>query len=100
MIALPEPARLRAADLIKVGLGGLRGRPMRAVLSALGIAIGVAAMVAGLGISTVSRAGLLAQIQQLGTNLLTATPGTALTGQNAELPDGAVAMVTRIHGVI
>ena len=99
MIALPEPARLRSGDLVKVGLAGLRGRPMRAVLSALGIAIGVAAMVAVLGISTVSRAGLLAQIQQLGTNLLTASPGTSLTGKPAELPTGAVGMVTRIPGV-
>jgi putative ABC transport system permease protein len=99
MIALPEPARLRSGDLVKVGLAGLRGRPMRAVLSALGIAIGVAAMVAVLGISTVSRAGLLAQIQQLGTNLLTASPGTSLTGKPAELPAGAVGMVTRIPGV-
>jgi putative ABC transport system permease protein len=99
MITLPSPARLRTGDLVKVGLGGLRGRPMRAVLSALGIAIGVAAMVAVLGISTVSKAGLIAQIQQLGTNLLTASPGTSLTGQTAELPTSAVGMVTRIPGV-
>ncbi|MCW2915813.1 MAG: transporter permease [Actinomycetia bacterium] len=99
MIPLPEPVRLRPADLVKVGLGGLRGRPMRAVLSALGIAIGIASMVAVLGISTVSRAGLLAQIQQLGTNLLTVTPGRSLTGQNAALPNDAVGMVARIPGV-
>lgn len=72
---------------------------MRAVLSAVGIAIGVAAMVGLVGISTVSRAGLLAQIEQLGTDLLTVTPGTTLTGQDATLPTTAEGMVARIPGV-
>jgi putative ABC transport system permease protein len=99
MIALPEPVRLRAVDLAAVGLDGLRGRRMRAVLSALGIAIGVAAMVGLVGISTVSKAGLMAEIQQLGTNLLTVAPGTTLTGQQSTLPDTAEGMVARIPGV-
>jgi len=99
MIALPETGRLRFADLVKVGLAGLHGRPMRAVLSALGISIGIAAMVAVLGISTVSRAGLLDQIQRLGTNLLTVAPGQTLTGEAAELPGDAVGRVSRIPGV-
>jgi putative ABC transport system permease protein len=99
MIALPEPVRLRAGDLAVVGLDGLRGRPLRAVLSALGIAIGVAAMVALVGISTVSKAGLMAEIQQLGTNLLTVSPGTSLLGKDAKLPTSAEGMVARIPGV-
>jgi putative ABC transport system permease protein len=69
------------------------------VLSALGVAIGIAAMVAVLGISTVSRAGLLDEIHQLGTNLLTVTPGQNLFGQNAELPATAEGMISRIPGV-
>jgi putative ABC transport system permease protein len=97
--APPAPARLRSGDLAMAGLGGLRARPLRAALSALGIAIGIAAMVAVLGISTVSRAGLLAQIHQLGTNLLTAGPGQTLFGDDASLPDSAVSMVSRIDGV-
>ncbi|GAA4131515.1 ABC transporter permease [Actinomadura keratinilytica] len=97
--ALPEPARLRAADLVSVGLDGLRGRPLRAVLSALGIAIGVAAMVGLVGISTVSKAGLMEEIRELGTNLLTVSPGTTLSGQSAVLPETAESMVGRIPGV-
>lgn len=100
MIALPEPVRLRPADLAVVGLDGLRGRPLRAVLSALGIAIGVAAMVGLVGISTVSKAGLLAEIDKLGTNLLTVSPGTSLAGKNSVLPTAAEGMVARIPGVI
>ncbi|HZE34795.1 MAG TPA: ABC transporter permease [Actinoallomurus sp.] len=96
---LPAPARLHSSDLAKVGLSGLRARPLRAALSALGIAIGIAAMVSVLGISAVSRTGLLTQIHQLGTNLLTAAPGQTLFGQNAELPAESVAMAGRIPGV-
>ena len=56
----------------------LRTRRLRAALSALGIAIGVAAIVAVLGLSSSSQAGLLAEIDQLGTNLLTVTTGQTL----------------------
>jgi putative ABC transport system permease protein len=98
-IRLPEPARLHTRDLARVGLEGLRGRPLRAVLSALGITIGVAAMVGLAGISTVSRAGLIAEIRALGSDLLAASPGRSLTGQDAELPGTAEGMVGRIPGV-
>ncbi|MGV9316231.1 ABC transporter permease [Streptomyces sp. NPDC003691] len=99
MKPLPDPARLRTGDLAVVGLEGLRGRPLRAMLSALGIAIGVAAMVALVGISTVSKAGLMAEIEELGTNLLTVEPGTSLLGKDSKLPVGAEGMVSRIPGV-
>src|SRR4051794_26761938 len=93
LVALPDETSLGARDLAVVGLGGLRGRPTRAALSALGISIGIAALVAVLGISSASRAGLLAQIRQMGTNLLTVTPGQSLFGEDATLPGTAPAMV-------
>ncbi len=99
MIDLPSPARLRLKDLAVAGLGGLRGRPLRAVLSALGIAIGVAAMVGLVGVSTVSKAELLAQIDKLGTNMLSVSAGTSLTGEPSTLPATAEGMVARIPGV-
>ena len=83
----PSPARLRLADLARLAAVGLRTRKLRASLSALGIAIGVAAIVAVLGLSASSSAGLLAEISQLGTNLLTVQNGQSLTGGTAELPD-------------
>ena len=98
-IQLPDPARLRTNDLARVGIEGLRGRPLRAVLSALGITIGVAAMVGLVGISTVSKAGLIAQIRALGSNLLAASPNTSLTGQDSVFPDTAEGMVSRVPGV-
>ncbi len=65
---------------------GLRTRKLRAALSALGISIGVAAIVAVLGLASSSQAGLLAEISKLGTNLLTATNGQSFTG-TSELPE-------------
>jgi putative ABC transport system permease protein len=99
VIDLPVRTRLPARDLTGVGLAGLRGRPLRAALSALGIGIGIAAMVAVLGISAASRAGLLAQIHGLGTNLLTVTAGDSMFGDETRLPVGAAGMISRIPGV-
>src|SRR5215469_2034326 len=98
----PRPAagRLRPADLARVASVGLRTRKLRAALSATGIAIGVAAIVAVLGLSASSSAGLLAQIATLGTNLLTVTNGQNLFGGTAELPTAAPGMIGRIGGVI
>ena len=95
----PAPARLRLVDLASLASVGLRTRKLRAALSALGIAIGVAAIVAVLGLARSSQAGLLAEIAQLGTNLLTVTNGTSLDGQPAELPDAAPGMVGQLPGV-
>jgi putative ABC transport system permease protein len=93
------PRRLRPADMARVASVGLRTRRMRASLSALGIAIGVAAIVAVLGLSASSQAGLLAEIDRLGTNLLTVTNGQTLFGTTAELPTTAPAMIARIAPV-
>jgi putative ABC transport system permease protein len=97
--AAPAPARLRPADLAALASIGLRTRKLRAALSALGIAIGVAAIVAVLGLASSSQAGLLAEISRLGTNLLTVTNGQTLAGGTAELPDAAPGMVARLPGV-
>ncbi|MFE9769961.1 ABC transporter permease [Streptomyces sp. NPDC005808] len=93
------PARLGAADVARVGAAGLRARPLRAVLSALGIAIGIAAMLAVVGISTSSRADLNRTLDRLGTNLLTVEPGSTMFGDAARLPGESVAMVGRIGPV-
>src|SRR5262249_57276965 len=97
--ARPVPARLRPAARARLAAVGLRTRKLRAALSALGIALGVAAIVAVLGLSASSQAGLLAEIARLGTNLLTVQNGQDFTGGTAELPGTAPAMVTRLLGV-
>ncbi len=94
-----SPARLRPADVARVASAGVRTRRLRAALSALGIAIGVAAMVAVLGLSASSQAGLLAEIDKLGTNLLTVSNGTGVLGNAEELPLAAPSMIRRIAPV-
>jgi putative ABC transport system permease protein len=95
----PRRRRLQLSELTRLATVGLRTRKLRAGLSALGIAIGVAAIVAVLGLSASSQAGLLAEINQLGTNLLTVSNGQSLTGGTAELPTSAPPMIGRISGV-
>jgi putative ABC transport system permease protein len=92
-------SRLLPADVVRVGSVGLRTRRLRASLSALGVAIGIASMVAVLGISQSSKADLLAQLDRLGTNLLTITPGQTLRGEEATLPLTAPKMLDRLDPV-
>jgi putative ABC transport system permease protein len=91
--------RVGPADLTRLAAVGIRTRKLRATLSALGIAIGVAAIVAVLGLSSSSQAALLAEIDRLGTNLLTVANGQTLGGQTAELPATAPGMISRIASV-
>jgi len=91
--------RLRPADLAALASIGLATRKLRATLSGLGIAIGVAAIVAVLGLAASSQAALLAKIARLGTNLLTVANGQTYSGGPAELPDAAPAMIARLPGV-
>jgi putative ABC transport system permease protein len=93
------PGKLRLSDLGRVASVGVRTRRLRAALSALGIAIGVAAIVAVLGLSASSQSGLLAEIDRLGTNLLTVTNGQSFFGDTASLPLAAPAMIARIGPV-
>ena len=91
--------KLRPSDLGRLSTVGLRTRKLRAGLSALGIAIGVAAIVAVLGLSSSASAGLLNEISALGTNLLVVENGQTLAGQAAQLPTAAPAMIAGIDGV-
>jgi putative ABC transport system permease protein len=91
--------KLRPSDLARLSTVGLRTRKLRAALSALGIAIGVAAIVAVLGLSSSASANLNNEISALGTNLLVVQNGQTITGGTAELPKTAPAMIARIAAV-
>jgi putative ABC transport system permease protein len=97
--AIPR-SRLPAADVLRVASVGLRTRRLRAALSALGVAIGIAAMVAVLGISDSSKAGLQAELNELGTNLLTVAPGQTNFGEAAQLPEAADRAVRNLRSVL
>jgi putative ABC transport system permease protein len=93
-------ARLSPGDLADLASIGLRTRKLRAGLSALGIAIGVAAIVAVLGLAASSKATVMNEISALGTNLLTVTNGQDFQGNTAELPEAAPGTIGRLPGVI
>jgi putative ABC transport system permease protein len=92
-------ARLPVSQLLGTALQGPRTRRLRAALSALGIAIGIGAMVAVVGVSASAQANLLAEIDALGTNLLTVTPGQTFLGANEVLPDTSVPMIGHVQQV-
>ena len=94
------PARLRGVDWLPTATIGLRTRKLRAALSALAVAVGIAAVVSVLGITRSSESALLADIDQLGTNLLTVVNGQSISGQEVELPAGASGMIGRVSGVL
>lgn len=94
-----RPGRLQFSDILRLAGYGLRARPLRVILSALGIAIGIAAMVAVVGISSSSQAELNRLLERLGTNMLTVAPGTSLFGEASTLPEESVAMIGYLANV-
>ena len=64
------PSRLAPADAVRAAGIGLRTRRLRSLLSALGIMIGIAAMVAVLGLSESSKSDLLAQLDGIESDAL------------------------------
>ena len=90
---------MRARDVIATGAVGLRTRRLRTALTALGIAIGIAALVAVLGISASGQADLLAKLDALGTNRLTVQAGQSFLGKDSALPEDATAMIRRVGPV-
>ena len=94
-----QPSKLHVTDLLRTATIGIRTRTRRSALSALGIMIGIAAMVAVLGLSQSSKSELLAQLERLGTNLLTVEPSEGLGMGSGMLPETATDMVARIGPV-
>jgi putative ABC transport system permease protein len=92
-------SQLAPGDVIRVATAGMRHRPLRAVLSGLGIALGIAALVAVVGLSASSKEQVNRQLDALGTNLLSVSGGTTLGGDTAQLPVESIEMVQRIGPV-
>ncbi|MCL2787567.1 MAG: ABC transporter permease [Micrococcales bacterium] len=95
----PRPARVGVGDRVALGLLATKSRPLRSLLSACGIAIGIAALVAVMGMATSQKADLMSQLNSLGTNLLSVTPGQGALGGTATLPAEAPAMINHLGTV-
>ncbi|MFJ6577224.1 ABC transporter permease [Streptomyces sp. NPDC091368] len=91
--------RLRPADLLRLGMIGPRTRRTRSALSALGISLGIAAVIAVTGISSSNQAHLLARLDQLGSNLITVSPGKDAEQRPVPLPATAEKMLSGIAPV-
>ncbi|HEY7705159.1 MAG TPA: ABC transporter permease [Acidimicrobiia bacterium] len=99
MMTVPPPSRVHFGDLLRTASLGLRIRRVRALLSALGILIGVASMVAVVGLSESSRSDLIAKLDRLGTNLLQVQAGQGIGIGQGRLPETAQSMIGRIGPV-
>lgn len=91
-------ATLSLRGAVRLAVLGLRARPVRSALSALGIAVAVAALVAVLGISASATATLAAELGAQ-SNLLTAAAGESFSGVPAPLPATAEPMIAAIPAV-
>jgi putative ABC transport system permease protein len=94
-----KSGRLGPRDIVRIATSGLLSRRLRSGLTALGIAIGIAVMLAVLGIAESSRATLLAELDRIGSNLLTVSAGQTFLGADSALPEDATAMIDRIGPV-
>ncbi|MFT7474873.1 MAG: putative ABC transport system permease protein [Verrucomicrobiales bacterium] len=97
--ALPRSSSFRLIDVFGTAAAGLTNRKLRTALSALGITIGIGAMVAVLGLSRSGSAALEDRIAALGTNLLQVSAGQGFGGGDATLPESAVGSIARIGPV-
>lgn len=91
--------RMRFSDVAAEATVGPRSRAVRSILTAIGIALGIAAIVAVLGIAESSRADLLAQLDRLGTNRLEIRPGQSIMGEGTPLPATAAKRVRRLVAI-
>lgn len=74
-------ARIEFVDLMRLSSGAMRGHPLRSILSMLGIAIGVAAVIMLTSLGEGARRYMVSEFSQFGTNMLTVNPGrTETTG--------------------
>ncbi|MFT4136965.1 ABC transporter permease [Microbacterium sp.] len=92
-------ARLRAGDLVRTAWQGVASRPQRSILAAVGIALGIATLVALVSVSASQRAQLLAELDRLGADLAVVSPGTGPDREPVPLPDAAPLTLLRQDGI-
>jgi putative ABC transport system permease protein len=86
-------------DLLGVAWAGLTARRTRTVLIMLGPIVGVAAMVAAIGLTESAKGNLKAELAKLGTTMIVASAGTTFGQQNSTLPADAVSRAGAISTV-
>ncbi len=96
----PTPPRLGARDLFDECLASLLARPGRAVLTVLGTVVGVAALVATLGLSKTAGNQIVGRFDELAATDIVVTPKKGASGvASTVLPWDAEARMSRLNGV-
>ena len=71
---------MSVVDLVHLAIARLAVGRLRALLTMLGVIIGVASVIALVAVGQGASSGITSRLQSLGTNLLTVTPGATITG--------------------
>ena len=88
---------MNALELLRLALSRLRTSRLRAALTMLGVVIGVASVVALVGVGQGTTANITTRLASLGTNLLTISPTGSSTAKPLTLDDAAA--VAKVDGV-
>ena len=86
-------------DLVRVAMVGLLARKVRTLLLLLGPMIGVAAIIAAVGLTDSAKGDLKAKVAELGTNLVEASASSSFGGQNPTLPRDVVERAMTVTSV-
>jgi putative ABC transport system permease protein len=86
-------------ELVRLALSRLRTGRLRAALTMLGVVIGVASVVALVGVGQGTSSNITARLSQLGTNLLTISPAGAAGGASSTLTEGDAQAIRAVPGV-
>jgi macrolide transport system ATP-binding/permease protein len=96
-----QPSGMWARDLLREAVAGLFARPVRMALTVLGTVIGLAALVATLGLSRTAGHQIIARFDELAATEITVSARPAGEGAPAnDLPWDAPARVARLNGVV
>src|SRR5204862_6541458 len=89
--------RMSLFELVRLALSRLRTSRLRAALTMLGVIIGVASVVALVGVGQGTTSNITSRLASLGTNLLTISPTGGSSAHPLTLDDSAA--VAKIEGV-
>ena len=93
-------SRLRFRDAVSLGTLGLRTRKGRTAMAAIGIAIGVASLIALVGIINSGEADAQRDLLEQGIDVLELTPGTSFAEDPELLPGAAAAIDTHMRDLV
>ena len=94
-------SRLRPGDLLDEMLAGVFARPVRALLTTLGTVLGLASLIATLGLSRTAGSQIIDQFDELtASQVMVTARGNGRGGQTGSLPWNVEDRLDRLNGVV